>query len=76
LRKPSPDQEQTLRFNRAVAAAVAAGAPYAFLAASELGRKAILIELNPTYAQMGRERTTVCQPQLQMLSIRPDRQRV
>lgn len=44
------------------------------LAASELGRKAILIELNPTYAQMGRERTAVCQPQLQMLSIRPDRQ--
>ena len=27
------------------------------LAAVELGRKAILIELNPTYAQMGRERT-------------------
>jgi len=27
------------------------------LAASELGRKAILIELNPTYAQMGKERT-------------------
>ncbi|MBI5678509.1 MAG: site-specific DNA-methyltransferase [Planctomycetes bacterium] len=46
------------------------------LAASELGRKAILIELNPTYAQMGRERTSVCQPQLQMLSIRPDGQGV
>ncbi|MCI0654817.1 MAG: site-specific DNA-methyltransferase [Methylococcaceae bacterium] len=27
------------------------------LAANELGRKAILIELNPLYAQMGRERT-------------------
>jgi DNA modification methylase len=27
------------------------------LAANELGRKAILIELNPAYAQMGRERT-------------------
>jgi len=27
------------------------------LAAIELGRKAVLIELNPTYAQMGRERT-------------------
>ncbi len=32
------------------------------LAASELGRKAILIELNPTYAKMSRERTK--QPQL------------
>lgn len=27
------------------------------LAASELGRKAVLIERNPTYAQMGKERT-------------------
>jgi site-specific DNA-methyltransferase (cytosine-N4-specific) len=36
------------------------------LAARELGRQAILIELNPEYAQMGRERTTVCQLQLQM----------
>jgi DNA modification methylase len=27
------------------------------LAASELGRKSILIELNPTYAQLGKERT-------------------
>jgi len=28
------------------------------LAASELGRQAVLIELNPTYVQMGRNRTT------------------
>jgi DNA modification methylase len=40
------------------------------LAASELGRHAILIELNPAYALMGRERTTVCQLQLQ-LTARP-----
>jgi DNA modification methylase len=36
------------------------------LAASELGRKAILIELNPAYARMGAERTAALQPQLRM----------
>ncbi len=36
------------------------------LAASELGRKAILIELNPSYVLMGKKRTAVSQPHLQM----------
>lgn len=34
------------------------------LAARELSRKAILIELNPAYAKIGRERTRIVQPQL------------
>ena len=34
-----------------------AGSGTTGLAAIELGRKAVLIELNPTYAQMGMERT-------------------
>ncbi len=34
------------------------------VAASELGRKSILIELNPDYAEMGRERTSLVQPSL------------
>jgi site-specific DNA-methyltransferase (cytosine-N4-specific) len=34
------------------------------LAAAELGRRAILIELNPAYAEGGRRRTTDYQPQL------------
>jgi site-specific DNA-methyltransferase (cytosine-N4-specific) len=52
-----------------------AGSGTTGLVASELGRKAILIELNPTYAEMGKERTKVFQPQLQMRAIRPGRPR-
>ncbi len=44
------------------------------LAASELGRHAILIELNPAYAKMSKKRTAVSQPQLQTLTARPDGQ--
>lgn len=44
------------------------------LAARELGRKAILIELNPIYVQMGRERAKTCQPPLPGLTIRSERQ--
>ena len=42
------------------------------LAATELNRKAILIELNPTYAQMSEERTASIQPQLQMSAGHPN----
>lgn len=38
------------------------------VAAIESGRKAIMIELNPTYAQQGRERTKDSQPQLPLLT--------
>jgi DNA modification methylase len=44
------------------------------LVASALGRKAVLIELNPTYAQMGKERTGQPQLFLSLESIRPDEQ--
>ncbi|MBX7222499.1 MAG: site-specific DNA-methyltransferase [Blastocatellia bacterium] len=37
------------------------------LVAGELGRKAILIEINPAYSQIVSERTTAFQPQLRML---------
>lgn len=36
------------------------------LAAVELKRKAILVELNPTYVKIGKNRTKTIQPQLQM----------
>ncbi|MGH8556602.1 MAG: DNA-methyltransferase [Methylococcales bacterium] len=42
------------------------------LAAGELGRKAILIELNPTYAQIGMDRTKAYQPQLPMSTTCPE----
>jgi DNA modification methylase len=42
------------------------------LAAGELGRKAIMIELNPIYAEIGRDRTTVYQPRLRMLTAHPE----
>lgn len=45
------------------------------LAANELGRKAILIELNPVYAQMCKERTRQLQLFLNLEPIRPDGQR-
>lgn len=39
------------------------------IAANELNRKAILIELNPTYAEISKERAASVQPQLQSLSV-------
>jgi site-specific DNA-methyltransferase (cytosine-N4-specific) len=39
------------------------------IAANELGRKAIMIELNPKYAQIGVDRAKTVQPQLQMLNV-------
>jgi DNA modification methylase len=39
------------------------------IAANELNRKAILIELNPTYAQTSKERAASLQPQLQSLAV-------
>ena len=39
------------------------------IAASELNRKAILIELNPTYAETSKERAVSVQPQLQSLAV-------
>lgn len=39
------------------------------IAANELNRKAILIELNPTYAETSKERVTSIQPQLQSLTV-------
>jgi DNA modification methylase len=44
------------------------------LVASELGRKAILIELNPAYVQISRERTGQLQLFLSLESISPDEQ--
>lgn len=44
------------------------------VAASELNRKAILIELNPTYSQIGEDRARDCQPQLRMLTMHPNGQ--
>lgn len=43
-----------------------AGSGTTGLAAMELNRKAILIELNPTYSQMSEKRASIVQPQLQM----------
>ncbi len=45
------------------------------LAATELNRKAVLIELNPAYVQMGKERTKVIQPHLQMLPAQLNEQK-
>jgi len=39
------------------------------IAANELNRKAILIELNPTYAEASQERAESIQPQLQSLAV-------
>lgn len=39
------------------------------VAANELNRKAILIELNPTYAEQSKERTMIIQPRLQSLTV-------
>jgi len=39
------------------------------IAANELNRKAILIELNPTYAETSKERAASVQPQLQSLAV-------
>ena len=39
------------------------------IAANELNRKAILIELNPTYAETSKERAASIQPQLQSLAV-------
>lgn len=39
------------------------------IAANELNRKAILIELNPTYAEISKERAASIQPQLQSLAV-------
>lgn len=39
------------------------------IAANELNRKAILIELNPTYAKTSKERAASIQPQLQSLAV-------
>lgn len=39
------------------------------IAANELNRKAILIELNPTYAATSRERAATIQPELQSLAV-------
>lgn len=39
------------------------------IAANELNRKAILIELNPTYAETSKERAALVQPQLQSLAV-------
>jgi len=39
------------------------------IAANELNRKAILIELNPTYAEASKERAESIQPQLQSLAV-------
>lgn len=39
------------------------------IAANELNRKAILIELNPTYAEKSKERAVAIQPQLQSLTV-------
>lgn len=39
------------------------------VAANELGRGAIMIELNPEYAQVGRDRAKEVQPELQMSTV-------
>ncbi len=39
------------------------------IAANELNRQAILIELNPTYAETSKERAAFIQPQLQSLAV-------
>lgn len=39
------------------------------IAAKELNRKAILIELNPSYAEASKERAQLIQPQLQSLTV-------
>lgn len=39
------------------------------IAANELNRKAVLIELNPTYAEKSKERAVAIQPQLQSLTV-------
>lgn len=39
------------------------------IAATELNRKAILIELNPAYAEKSKERAVTIQPQLQSLTV-------
>ena len=44
------------------------------VAATELNRKAILIELNPMYSQIGEDRARDCQPQLRMLTMHPNGQ--
>jgi DNA modification methylase len=43
------------------------------IAANELNRKAILIELNPTYADISKERAAAIQPQLQSLVVDANR---
>lgn len=40
------------------------------IAANELNRKAILIELNPTYAEISKKRAVAIQPQLQSLIVK------
>ncbi len=39
------------------------------IAANELNRKAILVELNPAYAKTSKERAASVQPQLQSLAV-------
>lgn len=44
------------------------------IAANELSRKAILIELNPTYVETSKVRATSIQPQLQSLAVNSNQQ--